>query len=88
MELFGDDDGGDDELRTSGLPLKLSSDQRETSATRVSEDLQLSIFRRQQIFLGKIFGSKRQIFDYLVRFWRTYGRTDVKNSFLVKFWSR
>ena len=42
--------------RTSNvrLPLKLSSDQRETSVTRVSEDLQLSIFRRppknRQIF--------------------------------------
>ena len=34
--------------RTSndGLSLELGSDRRETSATRVSEDLQISIFRR------------------------------------------
>ena len=34
--------------RTSNvhLPLELGSNRRETSATRVSEDLQLSIFRR------------------------------------------
>ena len=38
--------------RTSnvGLPLELGSDQRETSATRVSEDLQISIFRRRKFF--------------------------------------
>ena len=70
------------------LPLELRSDRRETSATRVSEDLQRSSFRRRKIFLAKIFGSKSQIFVNLVRFWRTYGRTDVKISFLVKFCSR
>ena len=68
--------------------LELGSDRRETSATRVSEDLQLSIFRRHKFFFGEIFGSKSQFFVNLVRFWRTYGRTDVKISFLVKFCSR
>ena len=76
--------------RTSNvrLPLELGSDRRETSATRVSDDLQLSIFRRRKKKISKIFGSKNQIFVSLVRFWRTYGRTDVKISFLVKFCSR
>ena len=37
-------------LETSNvrLPLELRSDRRETSATRVSEDLQISIFERQK----------------------------------------
>ena len=76
--------------RTSNvrLPLKLSSDQRETSATRVSEDLQLSTFLRQNFLFSKIFGSKNQIFVNLVRFRRTYSRMDVKINFLVKFRSR
>ena len=37
------------------LPLKLSSDRRETSVTRVSEDLQIWIFRRQKTFFDKMF---------------------------------
>ena len=42
--------------RTSNvrLPLELRSDRRETSATRVSDDLQISIFRRR-IFCFRIF---------------------------------
>ena len=41
--------------RTSnvGLPLELGSDRRETSATRVSDDLQISIFRRRKFVFGK-----------------------------------
>ena len=43
------------------LPLELRSDRRETSATRVSDDLQLSIFRRRKKKkIGKNFGSKNQ----------------------------
>ena len=41
------------------LPLELGSDQRETSATRVSEDLQLSIFGRQFLFRRVLFGRKK-----------------------------
>ena len=37
------------------LPLELRSDRRETSATRVSDDLQISIFRRRKNFFGKFF---------------------------------
>ena len=78
------------DLRTSNvsLPLELGSDRRQTSAMRVSDDLQLSIFRCRKQNFGKIFGSKSQFFVNLMRFWRTYGRTDVKISFLVKFCSR
>ena len=44
-------------LETSNvrLPLELGSDRRETSATRVSDDLQISIFRRRKIFFRKNF---------------------------------
>ena len=44
--------------RTSNvrLPLELRSDRRETSATRVSDDLQISIFRRRKMFFGKKIG--------------------------------
>ena len=47
-------DGGDGE-RTSKvrLPLELGSDRHETSATRVSDDLQISIFRRRTFFFRK-----------------------------------
>ena len=43
--------------RTSNvrLPLELRSDRHETSATRVSDDLQISIFRRRIFFFGKNF---------------------------------
>ena len=43
--------------RTSNvrLPLELGSDRRETSATRVSDDLQISIFRRRKFFFRKKF---------------------------------
>ena len=46
------------ERRTSNvrLPLELRSNRRETSATRVSDDLQISIFRRRKICFGNIFG--------------------------------
>ena len=38
--------------------------------------------------LGEIFGSKISFFAKKVRFWATYGQTDVKISFHVKFCSR
>ena len=45
-------------------------------------------FRRRKKKVGKKFGWKNQFFVNLVRFWRSYGRTDVKISFSVKFGSR
>ena len=58
------------------LPLELRSDRRETSATRVSDDLQLSIFRRWKKQIGKIFGSKNQIFvQFGLNF--TYNSTSI-----------
>merc|ERR1712078_932199 len=52
------------------LPLELRSDRRETSATRVSDDLQISIFRRRKMFFRKkiliffsVFHYFRQIFE-------------------------
>ena len=83
MELFGDDDGGDDELRTSVYPPNLAP-----IGAKLRQNLQLSIFRRRKNVFGKLFGSKSQCFVNLVRFWRTSGRMDVKISFLVKFCSR
>ncbi len=65
--------------RTSNvrLPLELGSDRRETSATRVSDDLQHSIFRRRKFFFGiffrvrkSVFHYFRQVFEELDIFWR------------------
>ena len=49
--------------RTSNvrLPFELSSDRRETSATRVSEDLQISIFRRWNIFFRQDFRIEKSV---------------------------
>ena len=45
------------------LPLELGSDRRETSATRVSEDLQISIVRRRtNFFWAKTFGIEKSDF--------------------------
>ena len=55
--------------RTSNvrLPLELRSDRRETSATRVSDDLQISIFRRRKFFFEFFFG-------FVFRFFIIFGR--------------
>ena len=63
--------------RTSNvrLPLELGSDRRQTSATCVSDDLQLSIFRRREKksktiwFRKSVFHRFRQIFEELDDFW-------------------
>ena len=49
------------------LPLELGSDRRETSATRVSEDLQISIFDADK---KKI----RKKFRFVFRFFIIFGR--------------
>ena len=48
--------------------------------------LGVALQKRQQI--GKKQNFRSKVFVDLVRVWRTYGRTDVKISFLVKFCSR
>ena len=52
------------------LPLEHGSDRPQTLGKRVSDDLQLSIFRRQKIF-GKIFGFGSQFFIVFGRFLRS-----------------
>ena len=73
--------------RTSNVHLQsaISSDRHETSATRVSEDLQFSIFRCRKILSGNMFGLKNLFFVNLVRFWRIYSRSDVKIRFGINF---
>ena len=73
--------------RTSNvrLPLELRSDRHETSATRVSDDLQISIFRRRKIFFGKIFAKFCWFFVIFGRFWADFWFFDVKISFYIKF---
>ena len=73
------------------LPLELGSDRRETSATRVSDDLQIAIFSRRKNFFGKNF---RFFFRFSIifgRFPRTRAFSDVKIDFLMIFrfrWSK
>ena len=59
------------------LPHEDGSDRRETLGKRVSDDLQFSIFRRQEVF-GKKFGLGNPFFINFGRFLRCYSFFDVK----------
>ena len=67
------------------LPVKLGSDRRETLPERVSNDFGRLIFRRNFFFFGENFGSKISFFVNLAWILTSYGETDVKISFRVKF---
>ena len=74
---------------SSSLHLGHDSDKRKNFGNRLSEsnsdDSQCFIFRRPKKCFGDIFGSKISFFAKKARFLATYGQTDVKISFHVKF---
>ena len=53
--------------------LELRSDRRETSATRVSDDLQISIFRRRNFFFRKTFRIFFSVFHYFRQIFEELG---------------
>ena len=56
------------ETSNGHLSLEHGSDRRETSATRVSDDLQHSIFRRRKFFSDLFFGFGSRFFIIFGRF--------------------